>query len=258
MNHSSAAFISDLHLHAATPKTLAAFELFCLQPAPRFAAFYVLGDLFEAYIGDDDLTEPINQRIVQALRKLSDSGTIVYFMHGNRDFLVGEEFANASGTTLLPDPVIHCIAGLKLLISHGDSWCTDDVEYQQFRLKSRAAAWRNEFLSKPLEQRRELARTMRAQSEAAKKEKSAQIMDVNLSAVLQAANVAQVNIVLHGHTHRSAMHQHARINHSLVAPNDSRPALNRIVLSDWDFESVAPRGNTLVIDAAGPRFIQIQ
>ena len=257
MNHSSAAFISDLHLHAATPKTLAAFEAFCLQQAPHFAALYVLGDLFEAYIGDDDLLSPINQRIVQALRKLSDSGTMVYFMHGNRDFLAGEGFANASAAILLPDPVVHSIAGVELLISHGDAWCLEDVEYQQFRQQSRSAAWRTAFLSQALPQRREIARTMRMQSQAAKKQKSVEIMDVHLPAVLQAAKAARVNIVLHGHTHRSAMHQHPLLHDSPAASGSYTSSISRIVLSDWDFESAQPRGNALIIDATGPRFIQV-
>ena len=257
MNHSSAVFISDLHLHAATPKTLAAFESFCLHQAPHFPALYVLGDLFEAYIGDDDLLHPINRRIVQALRKLSDSGTIVYFMQGNRDFLVGEGFARASAAILLPDPVVHAIAGFKLLISHGDAWCIEDVEYQQFRAQSRSAAWRASFLSQALPQRREIAHSMRMQSEEAKKQKSVEIMDVHVPTVLQAADAAGVSIVLHGHTHRSAMHQHQRMGDSQAAVSSSASFLSRIVLSDWDFESSQPRGNALSIDATGPRFINV-
>jgi UDP-2,3-diacylglucosamine hydrolase len=264
MHFDSAVFISDLHLNTQTPRTLAAFEAFCAQLADT-QALYVLGDLFEAYVGDDDLADPVNARICAALAGVAQRGIRVLFMHGNRDFLVGEGFARATGTLLLPDPVVHTIAGMKLLISHGDAWCTDDVAYQQFRAQARSSAWQQQLLALPLGERKAKALQIRAQSESEKRLKPADIMDVNLAAVLAAADAQSVNVIVHGHTHRPALHHHPRAVR--VDQSCDQPApLARFVLSDWEFDAAPgkqlprelprdlPRGNALRIDAAGPRF----
>jgi UDP-2,3-diacylglucosamine hydrolase len=253
-NHASAAFISDLHLQTSTRKTLAAFERFCAQTGPKFKALYVLGDLFEAYIGDDSLHDACSRRIVGALKRVSTTGTALYFMQGNRDFLVGDGFAQATGATILQDPTVHCIAGTMVLLSHGDAWCTDDEAYQAFRAQARSPAWQAAFLTQPLAQRHALARDMRVQSEHAKGIKSVQIMDVNLNAVFAAARLAKVNMLIHGHTHRPALHHH-RLSSAPAKPLDQPELLRRFVLSDWDFDSVGvERGNALLMDAGGARF----
>jgi UDP-2,3-diacylglucosamine hydrolase len=253
-NHASAAFISDLHLQTSTRKTVAAFERFCAQTAPKFKALYVLGDLFEAYVGDDGLHEACNRRIVSALRSVSAAGVALYFMHGNRDFLVGSGFADAAGATVLPDPVVHCVAATMVLLSHGDAWCTDDAPYQAFRTQARSPAWQASFLAQPLAQRHAMARDMRIQSEHAKVIKSVQIMDVNLDAVIASARQAKVSMLIHGHTHRTALHHH-RLATAAAKRLDQVNLLQRFVLSDWDFDSHgAERGNTLLLDAAGARF----
>jgi UDP-2,3-diacylglucosamine hydrolase len=253
MKHSSAAFISDLHLDAATPGALAAFELFCGETAPRFDALYILGDLFEVYVGDDDLSDPLNVRIVEALRRVARTGTKLRFMHGNRDFLVGALFARATGAVLLEDPVVHTIAGQRVMLSHGDAWCTDDVDYQRFRAQARSPAWQTAVLAQSLDARKTLALSLRGQSEHAKRNKPENITDVNLQAVLASAAAGKAQLLVHGHTHRSAAHHHA-----LSASSQHRPALPRFVLSDWEFDGEgAPRGNALVIDSNGPRFVAV-
>jgi UDP-2,3-diacylglucosamine hydrolase len=256
LNHSSAVFISDLHLQASTPDTLAAFEAFCAGPGRGSEALFVLGDLFEAYVGDDDLADPANARIATALRAVHASGVTLYFMAGNRDFLVGSGFSLQTGATILPDPTLVTIGQTQMLLSHGDAWCTDDKPYQAFRAQSRNAAWQASFLAQPLATRRAAAMQMRAQSKAAKQIKSQDIMDVNLTAVMDAAHDAGVAMIVHGHTHRSAVHHHPWP--AGQAGKREPQALERFVLSDWDFEGVAEqRGNALVIDAHGPRFVRI-
>jgi UDP-2,3-diacylglucosamine hydrolase len=256
-NHASAAFISDLHLQASTRKTLAAFERFCVQTTSKFRALYVLGDLFEAYVGDDGLQDAYSRRIVGALKQVSAAGVALYFMQGNRDFLVGDGFAEATGAAILPDPSVHCIAGTTVLLSHGDAWCTDDLSYQAFRAQARSSAWQEAFLSQPLAQRHAVARDMRVQSEHAKGIKSVQIMDVNLDAVLAAARPAKVTMLIHGHTHRPALHHH-RLSTAAAKTPDQTELLRRFVLSDWDFDSPgAERGSALVMDAGGAHFSSV-
>jgi UDP-2,3-diacylglucosamine hydrolase len=255
MQFDSAVFISDLHLNAQTPRTLAAFEAFCTA-LTGVQALYVLGDLFEAYVGDDDLHDPINTRICAALHGVTARDMAVLFMHGNRDFLVRDGFAQATGAQLLPDPVVHEIAGMRLLISHGDAWCTDDVAYQQFRTQARSAAWQDQLLALPLHARKAKAAAIRLQSESEKRLKPADIMDVNTATVLAAADAHGVNVMVHGHTHRPALHHQPRATSNDQSCDQPTP-LARFVLSDWDFESVPARGNALRIDAAGPRFEQI-
>ncbi|MEJ2602625.1 MAG: UDP-2,3-diacylglucosamine diphosphatase [Gammaproteobacteria bacterium] len=215
-------FISDLHLQAARPDITERFHAFLREEAMGAQALYVLGDLFEAWIGDDD-PDPHNLAVQQAMRELTDAGVAGYFMHGNRDFLIGEAFAERTGFALLADPVVHDMYGTPVLLSHGDAWCTDDVEYQAFRRQSRDPTWQRQVLAMPLEQRRALAGRAREESRAAMVDKAEDIMDVNAEAVAAAMREAGVTTLVHGHTHRPAVHEFTL---------DDQPA-TRIVLGDW-------------------------
>ncbi len=215
-------FISDLHLQAARPDITERFSTFLRREAMQAEALYILGDLFEAWIGDDD-PDPHNVAVQQAMREVTDAGIAGYFMHGNRDFLIGEAFAERTGFTLLADPVVHDMYGTPVLLSHGDAWCTDDVEYQAFRRQSRDPAWQRHVLAMPIEQRRALAGRAREESRAAMVDKAEDIMDVNAGAVAAAMREAGVTTLVHGHTHRPAVHEFVL---------DGDPA-TRIVLGDW-------------------------
>lgn len=242
MPRSDAVFVSDVHLSAENPATTEAFLRFIDQEvARRTDRFYILGDLFEYWAGDDALDDVVDgslaQRIVAALRALSNSGITLAFMVGNRDFLIGDAFANAAGLALLHDPHRVCIGETELVLSHGDALCVDDVDYQKFRAMVREPAWRRGFLAKPLAERRAVIAGVRIQSETAKRNKAAQIMDVNEGAVcaLLAAHVDA--ILIHGHTHRPAHHLHA-------IDDASR---ERWVLTDWDADATPPRGGGMVL-----------
>lgn len=215
-------FISDLHLQAARPDITERFFRFLETEAAEAEALYILGDLFEAWIGDDDPDEH-NRDVQAAMRRLTDAGVAGYFMHGNRDFLIGDAFAERTGFTLLDDPVVHDLHGTPVLLSHGDAYCTDDVEYQAFRRQSRDPAWQQQVLSMSVEQRRALAGQAREESRAAMVDKAEDIMDVNADAVAAALREAGVSTLVHGHTHRPAVHE---------LDLDGTPA-TRIVLGDW-------------------------
>ncbi len=215
-------FISDLHLQGARPDITERFFRFLETEAAEAEALYILGDLFEAWIGDDDPDEH-NREVQAAMRRLTDAGVAGYFMHGNRDFLIGEAFAERTGFTLLDDPVVHEFHGTPVLLSHGDAYCTDDVEYQAFRRQSRDPAWQQQVLAMPVEQRRALAGQVRKESQAAMVDKAEDIMDVNAEAVAAALREAGVATLVHGHTHRPAIHD---------LDLDGTPA-TRIVLGDW-------------------------
>lgn len=215
-------FISDLHLQAARPDISERFFRFLETEAAEAEALYILGDLFEAWIGDDDPDEH-NREVQAAMRRLTDAGVAGYFMHGNRDFLIGDVFAERTGFTLLDDPVVHDLYGTPVLLSHGDAYCTDDVEYQAFRRQSRDPAWQRQVLSMSVEQRRALAGQAREESRAAMVDKAEDIMDVNAEAVAAALREAGVTTLVHGHTHRPAVHE---------LDLDGTPA-TRIVLGDW-------------------------
>ncbi|WP_405229897.1 UDP-2,3-diacylglucosamine diphosphatase [Lentisalinibacter sediminis] len=215
-------FISDLHLQAARPDITERFFCFLETEAAQAEALYILGDLFEAWIGDDDPDEH-NREVQAAMRRLTDAGVAGYFMHGNRDFLIGDAFAERTGFTLLDDPVVHDLYGTPVLLSHGDAYCTDDVEYQAFRRQSRDPAWQQQVLSMSVEQRRALAGQAREESRAAMVDKAEDIMDVNADAVAAALREAGVTTLVHGHTHRPAVHE---------LDLDGTPA-TRIVLGDW-------------------------
>jgi UDP-2,3-diacylglucosamine hydrolase len=242
----AAVFLSDVHLSAAHPATTAAFLQFLdLHVAGKAARLYILGDLFEYWVGDDDIGDAFNANIIGSLRRLSDSGTELFFISGNRDFLIGAGFADAAGATLLPDPAHVRIDGQSLLLSHGDSLCTDDLQYQAFKAMVRNPAYRSAFLAKPLSERHGLVEAMRAGSDTAKKEKAAEIMDVSDEAVAQWFAQNSETVLVHGHTHRPA-------HHRLVVGGRQ---CERWVLPDWDADAVPPRGGGLILDAGGLRAI---
>ena len=216
-------FISDLHLDNSRPAVTRAFLQLLEQRAVAADALYILGDLFEVWIGDDDDSE-LNRTVIAALRQLTESGTPVYIMHGNRDFLIGEYFCRHSGCQLIPDPYLIDCYGRPLLLMHGDTLCTDDVDYIEFRAQCRSADWQRAMLSKPVEERRALARQMRADSRQASSNKAEDIMDVNQAAVVRVLQQYDVRLMIHGHTHRPAVH-------TVPLGSGNR---QRIVLGDWD------------------------
>ncbi len=218
-----ALFISDVHLAEDRPQTTAAFLDFLAGQARAARSLFILGDLFEYWAGDDDVDAPFNQHICAALRALSASGTTVFFMTGNRDLLAGEGYARAAGLVLLPDPALIRLGEQRVLLSHGDALCTDDIAYQTYRSQVRDPAWQAGFLAQPLEARKAFIERLRTQSEAAKREKAMTIMDVNHAAVETLLRTRGYPTLIHGHTHRPATHQH-RV--------DGHPCERR-VLADW-------------------------
>ena len=214
-------FISDLHLDESRPDITDAFKRFMLQIAPNAEALYILGDFFEVWIGDDD-DSSFNQSIVELLASYSASGKKLYFMVGNRDFLVGDDFAARSGATLLHDPSVIDLYSQKVLLMHGDSLCTNDTEYMAFRQQARSLEWQTQLLSQPLEARREIARQLRARSKSMNSLKADDIMDVTPEEVTKELNKHQVQRLIHGHTHRPARHKVDDIDNG-----------ERIVLGDW-------------------------
>ena len=200
-------FISDLHLDARRPEANERFIGFIEGKARGAAALYVLGDLFEAWIGDDDVVGRFNAVIVGFFAALTKSGTPLYLMHGNRDLLIGERFCRETGGKLLADPTVVDVEGTPTLLMHGDTLCTDDTEYQAWRLKARSPAFQEMFLSKSLEERRAMSAMMREKSKEAIAGKPAEIMDVNAGAVRDAFHEHGVTRLIHGHTHRPGRHE---------------------------------------------------
>lgn len=215
-------FISDLHLDPTRPAVTRALVGFLAEQAPAADALYILGDFFEVWIGDDDDAE-LNHTVINALKQLTDCGTPVYFMHGNRDFLIGEQFCQQSGCQLIDDPTVISLYGKNILLMHGDSLCIDDTAYMTFRAQSRNKDWQTGMLSLSLEQRRALAQQMRADSQQANSNKAADIMDVNQAEVEKVMQRQQVDLLIHGHTHRPAIHSFT-VNQQQA---------HRIVLGDW-------------------------
>lgn len=215
-------FISDLHLEVDRPDIGEQFFAFLEDEAKDAEALYILGDLFDAWVGDDD-PNPHFADVKKALRALVDSGVPVYFMHGNRDFMVGEDFAEETGVRILPDPIAIDLYGNHVLLSHGDALCTDDFEYQQIRGMTRNPEWQATMRAKPLEERLLLARAAREESKARGQTIDMDIMDVNRDAVKRTILDYGVDILLHGHTHRPDVH---------FVELDDRVA-KRIVLGDW-------------------------
>lgn len=236
-------FISDLHLAAERPRTTQRLLQFLQQDVPRHRELVILGDLFEFWIGDDGAAAA--RPVVDALRTCSRSGQRLLLMHGNRDPLLGHEFAAATGGTLLADPIVLDVAGTRTLLSHGDAWCTRDLAYQKFRAMTREPQFQREFLSKSLEERIAFARSIRMQSESVKATKASDIMDVTPEAVLAALRAAGVRRIIHGHTHRPASH--------IVDLGDA--LAERWVLPDWDLDDAEPRGGYLEFAAGQPRMV---
>ena len=215
-------FASDLHLDSETPWAIDAFLAFLAGPARSCEALYLLGDLFEVWVGDDD-DNPDNTRACAGLAALCASGVAVYALHGNRDFLLGEAFTRRTGVKLLPDPVTVELYGVRTLLSHGDVFCSDDFSYQELRSIVRKPAWQRRFLSLPLPSRRVLASAARAGSKAHMERAIPTIMDVNPEAVLRAFRATGARRLIHGHTHRPAIHP------TVVDGVDSE----RVVLAPW-------------------------
>jgi UDP-2,3-diacylglucosamine hydrolase len=215
-------FISDLHLDGAKPEIGEQFLEFLEHEGRAAEGLYILGDLFEYWIGDDD-PNPHYAGMKSAIGRCVERGTRVYFMHGNRDFLIGEGFADETGVAILPDPSIVELYGNRVMLSHGDALCTDDFEYQQVRAMTRNPEWQSMMLSKSLRERKDLAEGARMQSQARNAMLPEPIMDVNQDAVEQAMRDNGVALLLHGHTHRPAIHEFEL---------DGKPA-TRIVLGDW-------------------------
>lgn len=212
-------FVSDCHLDPRRPEIATALIRFLQQRAPRAGHIYILGDLFEAWLGDDDQAA-VGQPVVDVLQALARKRP-VYFMAGNRDFLVGRDFADRVGLTLLDEPQRLTLGNHRVLLIHGDTLCTDDHDYQQFRAQVRSPAWQSEFLAQPLSERQRIAARLRSDSAEAMTQKTLQIMDVNAQAVQHCFRQNQVDIIIHGHTHRPAIHQY----------EESRV---RYVLGDWN------------------------
>ncbi|NIF56918.1 UDP-2,3-diacylglucosamine diphosphatase [Enterobacter sp. Ap-916] len=202
----STLFIADLHLCPEEPAITAGFLRFLSGEARQADALYILGDLFEAWIGDD-APEPLYQQIAAAIKAVVDTGIPCYFIHGNRDFLLGKRYAKASGMTLLPEEKLIDVYGRNILIMHGDTLCTDDEGYQAFRRKVHQPWLQKLYLALPLFIRQRIADRMRADSQAANNMKSLEIMDVNPQAVVDALTRHNVQWLIHGHTHRPAIHE---------------------------------------------------
>jgi UDP-2,3-diacylglucosamine hydrolase len=231
-------FVSDLHLSAARPALIDAFRAFCAGPARAAAGVYVLGDLFDVWIGDDQLREPLAADVAATLSELKHAGVPVGVIAGNRDFLLGERFAQASGATLLPEQVVVNVGGTPTLLLHGDELCTADVGYQRYRRIAHDPRWQRRYLGLPYPWRSAVARWLRGRSRKATAAKPEKIMDVEPRAVEAAFRAANVTRIIHGHTHRPARHH-------LVIDGRER---ERFVLADW-----YDRGSYLEFDAAGGR-----
>lgn len=241
---SSTLFISDLHLAYERPEINSLFFRFLNDTAHGADALYILGDLFEYWVGDDQLDHDLLARsVTDSIRRLSDAGTRVYFMHGNRDFLIGERFAHEAGLTILPDPTLIELYGQQVLLMHGDTLCTDDVAYQKFRAQTRTTEWKNTTLAKPYESRQQLAQSIRTQSDSEKNQKPEEIMDVTEATVEDAFRQYHYPLMIHGHTHRPATHRLSVDGH----------ACERWVLADWH-----GRGECLAVSNIGVRRVELK
>lgn len=224
------AFISDLHLSEAKPHLSQLLNNFLDQYHGKLSALYILGDLFEVWIGDDDASE-FNSLVIERLRKFAESGVKIFFLPGNRDFLIGKKFARAARCTILRDPTIIELNQQKILLTHGDAYCTDDKKHQAFRRKTRNFLFRWFILRQSLSKRRTIAANLRAKSKLHQQNAPQNIMDVNNNAYKSALKKSQANILIHGHTHRPAIE---------FFNLQTTPSC-RIVLGDWD-----EQGNALI------------
>ncbi len=229
-------FISDLHLCASRPRITQVFLNFLKKDAVKAKALYILGDLFEYWAGDDDMDDAFHQQIIIGFQNLANSGVPIFLMHGNRDFLIADGFCKVAQVTLLADPTLLELFGKKILISHGDDLCTDDIGYQQFRHQVRNKDWQTQFLSQPLSIRKQQIEAIRARSALEKSQKQMAIMDVNDEAVRALLIRYVPDIFIHGHTHRP--------NHHLISIGGK--TVSRWVLGDW-YE----QGSYLILNANG-------
>lgn len=235
-------FISDLHLNADEPATFMAWQAY-LRDTPADAVF-ILGDLFEVWVGDDAVSADFQAHPESGFENrcasvLAETGRrlALFFMHGNRDFLVGPAFMAACHARLLDDPTVLSFAGQRWLLSHGDALCLDDTDYMAFRQQVRSPGWQQAFLARPLAERQAMAREMRSQSEA-RKRSGMDYGDVDPNAARQWLETAHARTLIHGHTHKPALH-------------DLGKALSRVVLSDWDAGARVPRAEVLRLDSSG-------
>jgi UDP-2,3-diacylglucosamine hydrolase len=235
-------FISDLHLAPERPRINETFFRFLRDTAPQAAALHILGDLFENWVGDDDLADPFNASIADALAALPRAGVTLYFMQGNRDVLAGDGFAAHCGASLISDPTLIDLYGTSTLLMHGDTLCTDDVEYQKFRVYARNPGFQQRFLSQPIGERKRQMLEMRMKSEQHKQGQAAEIMDVAPATVEQTLREYGYPRLIHGHTHRPARHVHAL---------DGRRC-ERWVLNDW-----YQRGGYLRCDGSGCEAVKL-
>jgi UDP-2,3-diacylglucosamine hydrolase len=237
-------FISDLHLSADQPHSMAAFQQFITTLAPqehgrRAEALYILGDLFDYWAGDDDLNAPFHAQVIASLRSLATHGTKVYLLHGNRDLLMGETLADACQATLLGDPALIDLYGTPTLLSHGDLLCTGDTEYQRYRAQVHDANFQQQFLAKPMAERKAYIAQLRSRSMAEKQSKDSAIMDVSDAAVAALLRKHGYPRLIHGHTHRPDRHEHMVDGH----------ICERWVLGDWN-----DKANALRCDNSGIRW----
>jgi len=226
--HSETLFISDLHLTLERPEVTRKLIFLLQNRAQSAKALYILGDLFDTWIGDDDFSPPIKS-VKKALKQLTEQGTPVFYIHGNRDFLIGQRFSKESGVTLLDEYSVIDLYDTPTLLTHGDLLCTDDLPYQAFRRQSHSSAWQQNVLSKPLLLRLLYARWYRLRSYFHKRKKSQDIMDVNQETVKQVMQQYQVTQLIHGHTHRPAVHE-LEIDQKKV---------QRFVLAEWKKEQAS-------------------
>ncbi len=225
-------FVSDLHLSETQPATLDRFLRFAREVAAAHRELVILGDLFEYWVGDDDLASGVGRTVADALRALGERGVAVFLMHGNRDLLLGRGFADAACATLLADPTRADAPGGAALLAHGDAYCTRDADYQRFRAQVRDPRWQHDFLARPLAERRAFVGMARAASETARKTQPMDIMDVAPAAIDAALRTAGLAAIVHGHTHRPALHRWTL----------DGQAAERCVLPDWDFDAEPVRG----------------
>jgi UDP-2,3-diacylglucosamine hydrolase len=232
-----ALFISDLHLQESHPRTADAFLRFLEEHARAARELYLLGDPFEYWAGDDDLGTPFHQAVIKAIRAVSDAGVAVYWIAGNRDFLVGQRFAQAAGLTLLAEPHVATIGGRRIALVHGDAECSDDLQYMAFRAQVRDPQWQRQFLAMPLAQRKAIIAGLREGSREAHGTKTMQIMDVTASAVDALYAATATDTIIHGHTHRPALHEAG--------------GKRRYVLPDWELDAEPQRGGWIAVDRNG-------
>ena len=235
-------FISDLHLSASQPDSMAAFRRFVAESAPRAEALYILGDLFDYWAGDDDLEDALHAKVITGLRGLARHGTRIFLLRGNRDLLMGKALANACHATLLDDPALIDLYGTPTLLSHGDMLCTLDAEYQRYRAQVHDADFQRQFLARPLAERKAYIAELRRRSIAEKRVKDSAIMDASDDAVAALLRAHGYPRLIHGHTHRPGLHGHTVDGH----------ACERWVLGDWN-----GKANALCCDSSGIRWENI-